>query len=238
MLQLNSPVISSQSGKRDTIAARACVELREAIVTGRLKPGTNVSETGVAKSMGISRTPVREAFARLFDEGLIEISPQSGTLVSRIDTQLVREAVFIRSTLESAVVARTDVTPDAATLDELEMLLRDQEHSIDKNDMAALHRADMRFHSGLMRAFGVERAWAACQHVGADMMRVQFLIGMRRDHIEAVVGEHRGVLTAVRDGDAVLAAARLAAHIRNVDIDQMDLKALNADYFRTHEDSR
>ncbi|MBB3930256.1 DNA-binding GntR family transcriptional regulator [Kaistia hirudinis] len=236
MLTFNSPIDPAQSGKRDTISARACIELREAIVTARLKPGTSISETEVAKSMGISRTPVREAFARLFDEGLIEISPQSGTLVSRIDMQRVREAVFIRSALESAVVARTDVTPDPAALDELEMLLREQERSIDKNDRAALHRADMRFHSGLMRAFAVERAWTACLHVSADMMRVQFLIGMRRDHIEAIVEEHKGVLAAVRAGDPALASARLAAHIRNVDIDQADLKALNADYFRLSEE--
>jgi GntR family transcriptional regulator, rspAB operon transcriptional repressor len=237
MLTFKSPVDTAQSGKRDTISVRACIELREAIVTGRLKPGTNISETDVAKSMGISRTPVREAFGRLFDEGLIEISPQSGTLVSRINMQRVHEAVFIRSALESAVVARTDVTPDPAALDELEMLLRAQERSIDKNDMAALHRADMRFHSGLMRAFGVERAWTACLHVSADMMRVQFLIGMRRDHIDAIVEEHKGVLMAVRVGDPALASARLAAHIRNVAIDQEDLKALNADYFRGAEEA-
>ena len=115
-------------------------------------------------------------------------------------------------------------------------LLREQERSIDKNDRAALHRADMRFHSGLMRAFAVERAWTACLHVSADMMRVQFLIGMRRDHIEAIVEEHKGVLAAVRAGDPALASARLAAHIRNVDIDQADLKALNADYFRLSEE--
>jgi DNA-binding GntR family transcriptional regulator len=59
---------------------------------------------------------------------------------------------------------------------------------------------------------------------------------MRRDHIEAIVQEHRGVLEAVRGANPALASTRLAAHIRNVNVDQADLKALNADYFRASDE--
>lgn len=235
MLNLTSLTAADQPERRNTISAKALVELREAIVTARIKPGAGLSETDVAQAMNISRTPVREAFARLFEEGLIEISPQTGTRVSLIDMARVREATFIRSTLESAVIAHAELEPQSGIIDELEMLLRQQERSRDNNDMVALHRADMAFHSGLMNAFRMPRAWTACQHVSADMIRVQFLIGMRPDHIEAIVSEHRGILDSIRDKDFAQASALLAAHIGKVDLDQNDLRALNAEYFRNAE---
>jgi len=233
MLRLNAPLLSDQNERRNTISAKAYAELREAIITARILPGAGLAETDVAQAMGVSRTPVREAFARLFDEGLIEISPQTGTRVSLIDMTRVREAVFIRSTLESAVIAGSGVVPDAGVLDEIELSVRAQERLVDSDDMGALHRADMAFHSGLLAAFAHPRAWTACQHVSADMMRVQFLIGMKPAHIRAIVSEHRAVLEEVRAGKTGEAARLLAAHIRNVDFDQAGLRREHQEFFRT-----
>ncbi|RUX17164.1 GntR family transcriptional regulator [Mesorhizobium sp. M2A.F.Ca.ET.042.01.1.1] len=232
MLKLNAPVLTEQNERRNTISAKAYQELREAIITARVLPGASLAETDVAQAMGISRTPVREAFTRLFDEGLIEISPQTGTRVSLIDMTRVREAVFIRSTLESAVIANSGVHPDPGTLDEIELSLRAQERLVDSDDMGALHRADMAFHSGLTAAFAHPRAWAACQHISADMMRVQFLIGMKPDHIRSIIAEHRAILDEVRAGKTGEAARLMAAHIRNVDFDQATLKREHQEFFR------
>lgn len=233
MLKLKAPFLADVNERRNTISARAYEELREAIITARLVPGTNISETDVAQSLGISRTPVREAFTRLFDEGLIEISAQTGTRVSLIDMGRVREAVFIRATLESAVIASSGVTPNPAQLDEIELSLRSQERLMGGSDMSALHRADMAFHAGLLAAFGHPRVWIACQHVCADMMRVQFLIGMKPDHIHTIVAEHRAVFEAVRAGRFAEAASLLADHIRNADPDQSALKYDHQELFRT-----
>lgn len=218
--------------RRNTISAKALIELREAIVTTRIKPGTGLSETDVGQAMGISRTPVREAFARLFEEGLIEISPQTGTRVSLIDMARVREAVFIRSTLESAVVAHARSTPSSDVLDELDMLIRQQERAQHKGDMVALHRTDMSFHATLMSSFEMSRAWTASQHIAADMIRVQFLTGLRPDHVDAIIAEHREIIAAVRKADFARAAALMAAHIESVDLDQNALQAESGHYFR------
>ncbi|WP_162931659.1 GntR family transcriptional regulator [Mesorhizobium sp. DCY119] len=237
MLNLSTSLLADQNERRNTISAKAYVELREAIITARIAPGANISETDVAQSLGISRTPVREAFTRLFDEGLIEISPQTGTRVSLIDMARVREAVFIRSTLESAVVANSGIRPDPAMLDEIELSLRAQERLIHGDDMGALHRADMAFHAGLLGAFAHPRAWTACQHVSADMMRIQFLIGMKPDHIRSIIAEHRAIFDEVRAGNMGEAARLMAAHIRNADLDQMSLNREHQEFFRAGEPS-
>ncbi|MCM2477719.1 GntR family transcriptional regulator [Rhizobium sp. CG5] len=232
MLTFNAPSSTKLPARRNTISAGAYSALREAIITARILPGASLSETEVAQAMRISRTPVREAFTRLLDEGLIEISPQTGTRVCLIDMARVREAVFIRSTLESAVIAQSNIRPDTGVLDELEIALRAQERSLDSNDMGSLHRADMAFHAGLMEAFSHSRAWTACQHVSADMMRVQFLIGMRPSHIGSIIAEHRSILDAIRVGDLDESARLLAAHIRNVEMDQNDLSEEHQEFFK------
>ena len=235
MLKLKATLLADVNERRNTISARAYDELREAIITARLAPGANISETDVAQSLGISRTPVREAFTRLFDEGLIEISPQTGTRVSLIDMGRVREAVFVRATLERAVVSSSGVTPDPDLLDEIEQGLRAQERLVDGDDMGALHRADMAFHAGLLAAFGHPRAWVASQHVSADMMRIQFLIGMKPDHVRTIVAEHHAIFAEVRAGRIAEAGALLEAHIRSVDLDQSALKAEHQEFFRAGE---
>jgi DNA-binding GntR family transcriptional regulator len=99
--------------------------------------------------------------------------------------------------------------------------------------MGALHRADMAFHAGLLGAFAHPRAWTACQHVSADMMRVQFLIGMKPDHIRSVIAEHRAIFDKVRAGNMAEAALLMAAHIRNADFDQLSLEREHKEFFRT-----
>ena len=70
----------------------------------RLTPGTAVSEQEVSSYLDISRTPVREAFIHLSQDGLVEILPQRGTFISKIDTALIEENRFMRLTLERAVI--------------------------------------------------------------------------------------------------------------------------------------
>lgn len=232
MQRLNPVSYEDPAARRNTVSAKALVELREAILTTRVKPGEGLSETGCATALGISRTPVREAFARLFEEGLIEIASPKGTCVSLIDMNRVREAIFVRSTLESAVVAAATDVPSDEVLDELEMFIWQQERAAEKQDMNGLHQADMRFHSALMRVFGMPTAWTALQHVTADMIRVQFLVGLRPDHVEHILREHRAILASLRKGAFSEAAALLKDHISNVNYDQDALQAGHGEYFR------
>ncbi len=89
--------------RRRPIVPQVHDALRDAIVRVAILPGQAISETEMAASFGVSRTPIREALIRLADEGLIDIYPQAGTFVSRIDLAAVREAQFVRQTLETAV---------------------------------------------------------------------------------------------------------------------------------------
>src|SRR4029077_20767075 len=78
--------------------------IRDAIVRAEIEPGARLSENELADQLGVSRTPIREALGRLRDDRLVDVVPQLGTFVSRISTQAVSDAQFIREALECAAV--------------------------------------------------------------------------------------------------------------------------------------
>src|SRR5918999_4989889 len=96
------PTIRRRSGL--STPTQIYVALRDAIVRVDLAPGRQLSENELARQLGVSRTPVREALARLRDERLVEVVPQLGTFVARITPAAVADAQFVREALECAAI--------------------------------------------------------------------------------------------------------------------------------------
>src|SRR3569833_167391 len=107
---------------RTTSASTIYRDLQRQIVKMDLRPGTALGEQMLADRYGVSRTPVREAVIRLSEEGLVDVLPQQGTFVSRLDITLIPEAVIIRQALEGATVqeaARVATVTDINLLDDI-----------------------------------------------------------------------------------------------------------------------
>src|SRR5204863_7670713 len=100
--------------------------LRDAIVSTELEPGRQISENEIADRLGVSRTPVREALARLRDDQLVQIVPQLGTFVSRISVAGVDDAQFLREALECSAVRLAAERVDAADVAELRVIIEHQ----------------------------------------------------------------------------------------------------------------
>src|ERR687894_38551 len=101
--------------------------MRDAIVRVDLAPGQRLSENELAGQLGVSRTPVREALARLRDERLVAVVPQLGTFVTRISTGAVGDAQFVREALECAAIREAAVRAGDADVAALEEIVRRQE---------------------------------------------------------------------------------------------------------------
>ncbi len=95
---------STESG--ESAAATIEKDLRRSIIELELLPGTRLSEQDIATKLGVSRQPVREALIRLANSRLIEIRPHRGTVVARISAKEMTEALFVRQSVEIAVVAK------------------------------------------------------------------------------------------------------------------------------------
>ena len=114
-----------------------------------LEPGSRISENELASEIGVSRTPIREALIELSKSKIVKIYPQKGSYVSLIDWELVEEALFMRLTLEKAVVRLACQGIEEEKIQELEKNVKLQKFYIDNNEAGELLELDNQFHKEL-----------------------------------------------------------------------------------------
>jgi DNA-binding GntR family transcriptional regulator len=198
--------------------AQAFAALRHAIVTLRLRPGQSFSEQEVARQLRTSRTPVREAFIKLAEAGLIEVLPQRGTLVRRISAKAVRDARFVREAVETAVLR------EAAAADRLPPsffaaargLIAAQREAAAADDLGRFLGLDDAFHRSFAAGIGRGHAWAVVEAQKAQMDRVRFLSLPEATPIGRLIDQHEAILDAVERGDAPASEAAMRTHLTEV----------------------
>ena len=131
---------------KNTTSKTIYYKLREEIINLYLEPGTSISEKELSEKYSVSRTPVREALVRLAQEGLVNIYPQKGTVISLIDLSAVEEGRFLREHLERAVVIEACKDFSQENILSLEMNLKLQKMYIENHDYKKLFEADEEFH--------------------------------------------------------------------------------------------
>jgi DNA-binding GntR family transcriptional regulator len=159
----------------EALAPQIFRALRQAIVMLRVKPNQALSETEIAQRFGVSRQPVREAFIKLGEAGLVEIRPQRGTFVVPITRRDVMNARFIREAVEVAVVGELANKSTPATIKELRKLIDQQRAAASGNDWPAFLALDEAFHRRLAESAGHSHAWAMLEAIKAQMDRVRYL---------------------------------------------------------------
>lgn len=217
--------------------AQAFATLRHAIVTLGLRPGRSFSEQEVAGQLRISRTPVREAFIKLAEAGLIEILPQRGTLVRRISAKAVTDARFVREAVETAVLR------EAAAAGRLppsffaasRSLIAAQREAAAGDDLERFLGLDDAFHRSFATGIGRGHAWAVVEAQKAQMDRVRFLSLPDATPIGRLIDQHEAILDAVERGDAPASEAAMRAHLTEVLAALDPLRRLYPDLFEPDE---
>ena len=205
--------------------------LREAIVSAELEPGRQLSENELAELLGVSRTPVREALARLRDERLVVIVPQLGTFVTLISDAAIADAAFVREALECSAIRLAAANGAAADLELLQANLAAQERAEKSGDAEAFDRLDDELHRTLCELSGHEVAWWLSRRANGQLDRVRRLSLPEPGYLGEMVTEHRAVVAAVADGDADLAEQRLRHHLRMVLSIVPQLRSSHPEYF-------
>src|SRR4051794_7787252 len=154
---------------------QAYAVLRAAIVGADLEPGRRLSENQLAELIGVSRTPVRDALARLRDERLVAIVPQLGTFVTFIDEDAVADAHFVREALEVGAVRIAATRADAAAVAALEANLGRQEQAVAADDAERFAELDDDFHHQLCDLSGRSVAWRLSERARGQLDRVRLL---------------------------------------------------------------
>jgi len=219
--------ISRRTGAR--AGAAVYDRLRDAIVSTELEPGRQISENELAELLGVSRTPVREAVARLRDDQLVEVVPQLGTFVSRISVSGVDDAQFLREALECSAVRLAAERTDAGDVAELNALIARQESAHDDAD--AFFTLDDELHYTLCELSGRPIAWTIVARANGHLNRVRRLSLAQPSYIAEMIDEHKAVVDAVGRGEPDAAEQALRHHLRMVLSDLPNIRHDHPEYF-------
>lgn len=188
-------------------------ELRQRIISLELAPGQALSENELAADHGVSRTPIRECLIMLRQEGFVEVVPQVGTFVSRLDAGRVADAQFVREAVELTSLQQIAQPLDAALVDRLRRNVAGQRGT--ENDVAAFVPLDEEFHRGLLALTGREGAWDAIASERAHLDRARRM-GLAEVTPAPYIDEHAQILDAVVADDLDRALTVLRHHVRAV----------------------
>ena len=211
---------------------QAYVVLRAAIVGAELEPGRRLSENQLADLIGVSRTPVRDALARLRDERLVAIVPQLGTFVTFIDEQAVADAHFVREALEVGAVRIVAKDIADRQLQHLHENLDAQQRAVDLDDAELFARLDDDLHHLLCDLSGREVAWRLSERTRGQLDRVRLLSLPESGYRHQMLAEHRALVAAVGDHDAPRAERELRHHLRMVLSQLPAIREAHPEYFQ------
>jgi DNA-binding GntR family transcriptional regulator len=205
-------------------------ELVSAIRQLRLAPGASLSETEIAERLQVSRTPVREAIARLVDAGLVHVVPQVGTRVGLIRLREVEEARFVRESLETSAFEAACENP-ALDVGVLRDLLAVQVRSCRAEDYDAFFQADEALHSEIFGLSGYPGAWQAVQRMKLQLDRLRRLAQPDAASICDLIDEHRLIVDALEARDIAGGRALISRHARRAHDLAPALRSQYPDYF-------
>jgi GntR family transcriptional regulator, rspAB operon transcriptional repressor len=212
--------------------------LRQAIFAGQMVPGTPLSEKEVSDMFQVSRQPVREAFIKLVEAGVLQVLPQRGTLVKRISPRMVREGRFIREAIETAVARKAAESITDTQLQLLAGNIRDQKRAAKANDTAAFLALDEAFHYSIAQSIDCIAAWNTIQDIKAQMDRVRYLSLPDVSPLDLLIRQHARILAALRAHDSSAAEDAMRMHLREILVSLGPIAARNPNWFETDEPER
>lgn len=188
--------------------------VKNRILTMEYIPGQKISEQEVAEQTNTSRTPAREAFIRLSREGLLQIVPQSGTYVSKIDLNLAEEARFVRENVEKAIVANCCRHITEEQIAAIQDIIDLQEFYFLKNKPEKFFDLDEKFHFMFYQIDNKENTWNWLQTFNTHLNRFRLLRSNCVElDLDLVIEHHKEILQVVKLGDARKAEELVSKHL-------------------------
>lgn len=188
--------------------------LREEILHWRLLPGTPLSEIELAERLGVSRTPLRAALARLALEGLVDTSRGRTGVVSDVSAATITELFELREALETQAARLAARRRDPETFDAIAARLAAAPELLRTAGIDAYYALVAEFDAALDAALGNAVYRGALDGVRLHLARARRIATDNPDRLVRSAEEHRLICTAIRDGDAALAASATTVHLK------------------------
>jgi DNA-binding GntR family transcriptional regulator len=197
-----------------TLWQRVHDHLRDEILSGRLTPGTELSEVALAESLGVSRGPVREALGRLATEGLVTIRPRRGAVVRALSGDEFIEAYQVREALEMMAVRLAVPKLSADDVAALEHAIDEMEARGEAGDVQGFFEANTAFHLVFFDAAGNRMLADLYRQLRGQIDRHRLRSLELRGDLRRSIAEHKAILRAATAGDVERTVHLVSEHIR------------------------
>ena len=192
--------------------------LRQAILTGEMKPGERLLEIHLANKLGVSRTPIREAIRKLELEGLVTMIPRRGAEVAQITEKSMKDVLEVRKVLDDLSV---ELACERITEEEKELLKNacvDFEEAVKTGDFAKIAKTDVAFHDIIVTATRNIRLSQMVNNLAEQMYRYRFEYIKDSTQHARLVQEHEEICQGIIAGDKKRALEAIEKHIDNQEI--------------------
>lgn len=190
--------------------------LKAEIIKGSLKPGTKLLEGKIAKQMGVSRTPIREALRELAAEGFVKMSPNQGMIVINSSIEDIQEVLQIRGVLEGLAARLAAEKINQKEVNELEKYLKQMEIFTKKDDALAFSEMDAEFHELILNVCGNKRLIQLRRNLSDQAHRYRIRSLSIPGRLRYSLKEHQEIVEAIKKKDSIQANRLSQIHIKNV----------------------
>lgn len=192
--------------------------LRQAILTGELKPGERLMEIHLADRLGVSRTPIREAIRKLELEGLVTMIPRKGAQVAKITEKNLKDVLEVRRALDMLAVRLACHRMQDEEKRELKKAC-DEFAKVTKNcNTKDITEADVRFHDIILKSSGNDRLVQLVNNLAEQMYRYRLEYIKDSSYHERLVQEHEAIYNAIINCEEDKAATAVVTHIDNQEL--------------------
>lgn len=200
--------------KATPLREQAYETIKSLILANELLPGERLTEEGLAAQFSISPTPIREALARLHQEGIVQIVAHKGAYVTPISRKDVHEIYQIRRALEPLAVKLSIEAIPAEELDRMEALFAAVEEEVDRGERQSFLESDLEFHNLTVQYCSNQRLIQIIGNMTDQLVRIRAFLG-REPNLEVRTSfeQHQQILAALRQRDAAQAVQLLQEHL-------------------------
>lgn len=206
--------------------------MKDNIINWNLKPGTMMSEKDISVQLNVSRTPVREAFIKLSKEGLVDILPQRGTVVSKIDLDRAEEERFIRENLELAVFDTNIEGFSKEICMQLKKNIKEQGKCVENNENERFFKLDEEFHETIFMICQKKLCWEVIQNVSGHYKRMRVMSLWNKASAVEIYDQHKMLLGCIENSNLHGAQEILKTHLCKLKDEELEMKEKYPEYFQ------
>ena len=197
-----------------TLAQEIAAEIRERVVSGTLAPGERLVEARLARELGTSRAPIREAARLLESEGMLCFDPNRGFSARQVTLRELIEVYDVRVAVERHAAAKAAERRNPSLIETLNARLEDIRRSIESGDQGLQVDADLAFHQAIVAATNNRRLIRIYSDIETELRLILRLVGGAERDWPQIADSHLPVIDTIQNGTPLAAANQIEAHIR------------------------